>query len=243
MHLLLEAHAKNKQFHHAYLLCGDFETCRKEALAVAEKILNPDGKIEAHPDFLFRQFDLFGIEDSRDLKNWASGKSFYGNGKVFVAKTFAFNNESSNALLKLLEEPNSGVHFFIIAPSAETVTPTLRSRMTVLEPGSSTSKPSLEAQLPSLETAEKFLKDLPNKRMELVKKMADEKKGDKTDKAKIIEFLNCLELLIEDKLKKSETKKAMLAMKELQISADFIFDRGASAKMILEHLALSLPKF
>lgn len=251
MHPLLKAHIEKKEFHHAYLLCGDTDECQKAAIEAARAILSPsstsksDFDERAHPDFSRGKFELFGIEDSRDLKNWAASRSFYGNGKVFVAEIFAFNSESSNALLKILEEPNEGVHFFIIASSAEVVMPTLRSRLTVIELGHRMSKSGLDIGCPSgdLELAEKFLKDSPNKRLEIAKKMADEKKADKTDKAKIVEFLNGLEISLERKLRLAERKKAISAMEELQKSREFIFDRGSSAKMILEHLALVLPKF
>ena len=51
--------------------------------------------------------------------------------------------------------------------------PTLRSRLTVIDfgLGSSASKSDLEAELPS-----EFLKSLPNKRLEMVKKNAGQKR-------------------------------------------------------------------
>lgn len=254
MHPLLKIHIENKQFHHAYLLCGDADVCREAAMEAAEVILQgnalgepkalPLGKVVAHPDFSHCRFDLFGIDDSRELKNWAASKSFYGNGKVFIIEVSAFNGESANALLKTLEEPNDGVHFFVIAPSAETVMPTLRSRMTVLEfkLGSEDSKPdNLESSLPSFEAAGKFLGSLPNKRMETVKKIISEKTVDKTA---AVEFLNNLETILEKKIRADiKNRKNIQGLKELQRSRQFVLDRGSSAKMILEHLALSLPKF
>ena len=69
--------------------------------------------------------------------------------------------------MKTLEEPNEKNHFFIIVSSVENVMPTLRSRLTVIDLrlGSSASKSDLEAELPS-----EFLKSLPNKRLEMIKK-------------------------------------------------------------------------
>ena len=44
----------------------------------------------------------------------------------------SMNQSSSNALLKLLEEPPAGVHFLMAAPSPDHVLPTIRSRAAVV---------------------------------------------------------------------------------------------------------------
>ena len=74
--------------------------------------------------------------------------------------------ESSNALLKTLEEPGEKIHFFIIVSSVETIMPTLRSRLTIID--ISSGKEEMEKEL--LEMVRKFLSSLPNKRLEIVKK-------------------------------------------------------------------------
>lgn len=257
MHPILKAHIDKKEFHHAYLLCGEIETCKKMAEETAKTILSEDN-LESSPDFSHRRFGLFGINDSHNLTNWASTKSFSGQGKVFVMEVFSFNMESSNALLKTLEEPNDKTHFFIIVSSAENVMPTLRSRLTVIDLrlGSSASKSGLEAELPS-----EFLRSLPSKRLEMVKKMlvkSDEENEllseSSINKQKAAQFLNTLEFLLEKELRQknldiecplghsmSKFKSKYTALEELSRSQQFISDKGASPKIILEHLALALP--
>lgn len=268
MHPILKAHIEKREFHHAYLLCGDIETCKKMAEETAKAILSEDN-LESNPDFSRRRFGLFGINDSHNLTNWASTKSFSGQGKVFVMEVFSFNVESSNALLKTLEEPNEKTHFFIIVSSAESVMPTLRSRLTVIDfgLGSSASKSDLEAELPS-----EFLRSLPNKRLEMIKKMLVKSENENEipsessinkqkaapqghflffKKNNVVQFLNALEFLLEKELRLSDKSKkglpadrqAATALEELSRSQQFISDRGASAKIILEHLALALPVF
>src|SRR3990167_1059551 len=166
MRLLLKAHIEKREFHHAYLLWGDEEAGKKMAEKAARIILAEDN-LESHPDFLFRRFGLFGINDSHNLTSWAATKSFSGKGKVLVMEVFSFNMESSNALLKTLEEPGEKIYFFIIVPSVENVIPTLRSRLTVID--LSSGKEELEKE--TLETGRKFLAALPNKRLEIVKKL------------------------------------------------------------------------
>ncbi len=238
MHPILKAHIEKKEFHHAYLLCGDGEAGGKMAEEAARTILL-ENNLKSHPDFSHRRFGLFGINDSHDLASWAATKSFSGKGKVFVMEVFSFNMESSNALLKTLEEPGEKIHFFIIISSAENVAPTLRSRLTVVDVSSG--KESLEKEI--IETGRKFLAALPSKRLETVKKLSA-KSGEENEllsessanKQKAVQFLNALEFLLEKELKGGNP-----ALEELSRSRQFISDRGASAKMILEHLALALP--
>lgn len=246
MHPILKAHIEKREFSHAYLLCGDGEICRKMAEETAQAILSDDN-LKSHPDFWRGRFGLFGINDSHNLTSWASEKSFSGKGKVFVMEVFSFNMESSNALLKTLEEPGEKTHFFIIVSSAENVTPTLRSRLTIIDASFGQKEPAKEA----LEASKKFLAVLPNKRMEMIKKILA-KSDDESEllpessanKQKAVQFLNALEFLLEKELRSPDKNKKMAtALEELSRSGQFIFDRGASAKIILEHLALTLPIF
>jgi len=242
MRPILKAHIEKREFHHAYLLCGDGEAGKKMAEEAARTIL-AENNLESHPDFSFRRFGLFGINDSHNLTSWAATKSFSDRGKVLVMEVFSFNMESSNALLKTLEEPGDKIHFFIIVPSIENVIPTLRSRLTVIDVSSG--KEDLEKEL--IETGRKFLAALSNKRLEMVKKLSA-KSGEENEllsessanKQKAIQFLNALEFLLHLDI---ECPSGRMALEELSRSRQFISDRGASAKMILEYLALALPIF
>ena len=244
MHQILKAHIRRKEFDHGYLLCGDDETGRKMAFEAATVILQipqgnsletpkefPWGKLAAHPDFFYKKFELFGIDDSRMLKEWASSRPFFGSGKVAIMEIFSLSAESANALLKTFEEPNEGVHFFIISPSAEVVMLTLRSRLTVIDN-------FFRERIVNEETVElckEFLNLTPDKRLKSVKNVS-------LDKIKAVEFLNGLEMILEKTIWSSARLKATKALEEIQKSRQFIFDRASSPKIIMEHLALSLPK-
>src|SRR3989344_7786831 len=247
MRPILKAHIEKREFNHAYLLCGDGEAGKKMAEEAARVILAEDN-LESHPDFSFRRFGLFGINDSHNLTSWAATKSFFGQGKVLVMEVFSFNMESSNALLKTLEEPGEKIYFFIIVPSVENVIPTLRSRLTVID--ISKGKEGLEKE--TLEIGRKFLAALPNKRLEMVKKLFaknGEEEGNElisessANKQKAIQFLNALEFLLHLDIECPSEQVKWRALEELSRSRQFISDRGASAKMIMEHLALALPIF
>ena len=247
MHHILKAHIDKKEFDHGYLLCGDSDACREMAFEAAAVILgiskeNPQGLpfegfkgspwgLKVHPDFLYQKFEMFGIDDSRSLKEWASSRPFFGGGKIAVIEIFSLSIESANALLKTFEEPNEGVHFFIILPSMEVVIPTLRSRLTVIN---NFPKNEIIGE-ETIEFCKKFLNLTPNKRIESVKNMLP-------DKVKAAEFLNGLEIILEKTVKAPMRLKTKKALEEIQKGRRFIFDRAASPKIIMEHLALSLPR-
>lgn len=238
MESILKTHIETGNFHHGYLLAGDFEISRKAALEAARIILTSMSgvdvsRLEANPDFFHQAFELFGIQDSRELRQRASATSFGGAGKVFIIEIFSFSAESANALLKLFEEPSKGTHFFIIVPSLDDVIPTLRSRLAVVDNQDS------ERLALGTEEARKFLGDLPGKRAESIKKILKNKQA-------AINFLNGLEAALGSLASKSAWKLSFQvkcqALEEIQKCRGFLFSRAGSPKMVLEHLALSLPQ-
>ena len=224
MDSILKYHIEKGDFHHGYLLVGDFEISRNMALEATRAILKPEGKIEAHPDFSHQKFELFGIEESRILTEKASKRPFVGDKKVFIIELFSFSLESANALLKTLEEPYPGTHFFVIVPSLENVIPTLVSRLTVID----NSKIKKELDEEKIKFYNRFLSDLPHKRLETVKEFSDNRQS-------AIEFLNELEIILAK-------KKILDALEQIQRCRNFLFSQGSSPKMVLEHIALALPQ-
>lgn len=61
------------------------------------------------------------------------GRSESGRRVVLMPHAESLNQSSSNALLKLLEEPPAGVHFLMAAPSPDHVLPTIRSRAALVQ--------------------------------------------------------------------------------------------------------------
>ncbi len=242
MDSILKHHIEKGNFHHGYLLVGDFEASRKMAMEAAQAILNPEGKIEAHPDFSYQKFELFGIDESRALKEKASKRPFISDKKVFIIELFSFSLESANALLKTLEEPYPGTHFFVIVLSLENIIPTLVSRLTIID----NSKIKKELSEEKIKFYKKFLADLPHKRLETVKNFSK-------DRQEAIEFLNELEIVIVRGLGKLTSLKTGTKgnlteakfsepLEEIQKCRSFLFSQGSSPKMVLEHIALSLPQ-
>jgi DNA polymerase III delta prime subunit len=236
MNNLLKIHIESKSFHHGYLLAGDPAISRGMAFEAAKKILNSTTVVEGNPDFFYQKFDLFGIDNSHELRRMASQRPFTGDNKVFVIEITSFSIESANALLKLFEEPYGGTYFFVIVPSLEDVIPTLRSRLTVIK-NLPENKFYPVRNVISNGIYEKFLKDLPNKRLESIKNILKDRK-------EAINFLNELEVVLLGILGSpaSKWKQDFQVLEQIQKCRDFLFQKGSSAKMILEHIALTLPQ-
>jgi len=234
---ILQYHIKSGNFGHAYLLAGDFEEARKLVFEASHIILAPQGKLEAHPDFYYHKYEAFGIEDSHQIRSMASYCSLLGCKKVFAIELVSLSGESANALLKTVEEPGAGTHFFVSVPFKEDILPTLASRFAVVE--GLGGKDAVSEEL--IEKCKKFLGEKPNKRLEMAKKIADEKQ-------EALEFVNGLEFVLAANLARrvpsdslgTSSSKLIKSLEEIKKCRDIMKIKGSSAKMILEHLALTL---
>lgn len=163
------------------------------------------------------------IDDARELSRLALQKPFEGSMRTFVIITDDIAQEAQNALLKLLEEPPSHTQFFLVIAPTAFLLPTLRSRLFVLN-SSRTSSGTQEAFT-------LFLSESYAQRLLRI-----------TEKTKAKD-----NLWIEDILRGCEQWVSINSQERRSILASLIMVRkhigykGASAKMLLEELALSLP--
>lgn len=198
--------------------------------------------LQAHPDFFYKVYELFGIKDSAELIQKAGMRPFAGEAKVFIIEIASFSLESANALLKTFEEPYAGTHFFIIAPSAQNIIPTLKSRLVVVE--NFAEGVNSDARLDEKENeARKFLAASSVERMKIIAKFFEDKNGAQ-------EFLGGVEKVLEKSLGSGASKslgglaakQVAQALADLQKCLGYLDQQGGSAKMVLEHLALVLPR-
>ena len=169
-------------------------------------------ELRGSPDFLSLKTDSFGIDDARKLNDWALRKAF-GAKKVALISPERLTPEAQNALLKTLEEPGEGTHFFINVREASTILPTLRSRLMV---------ESLEQDEMSGE-AKKFLKMSLKERLNYAKKFAEKE-------------LNLSHFLDELLLAMRELNHTKLP--EVYKMREVSDQRGSASRLVLEHLAL-----
>ena len=251
-----DIYKKNKRLHHAYLLEGEKEI---EFQNLVDFLENEFGfSIVGNPDFWLGDFGGFGVADSREIKDFQSKKPIAGDKKILIIKTDFMTREAQNALLKIFEEPTENTHFFLIMASAETLLPTLKSRLTIIK--------HLEA-LPPNQTfggkaskcsVEKFLEANIAERFELIKVFLPKKKNalnsqsgeKKADKVGAILLLNYLEknfYQIFQAGKKTATASPSPSLPpnpnlenifpEIIKCRSYLNDRSPSVKMILEHLS------
>ena len=101
--------------------------------------INPNNKSykllcnNTHPNFFLIENnplnENIGIDKTRDALRFLNKSSYYSNIKIVLIDNAEYLNiNSSNALLKALEEPNNNTFFFIINNSVNKVLSTIKSR-------------------------------------------------------------------------------------------------------------------
>ena len=235
MQAIFDSYKKGGVLHHAYLISGTTGDVMPELKVLISREL---GFVTVgNPDFWVGEFETFGIDDSRAIKELQSRRSFAGERKIFVLCAHFFTREAQNSLLKVFEEPTAHTHFFIITPNTESLLPTLKSRLFLITPHrhqeSQESSRNDEAF-----SARDFLKRSRAKRLELLKDIIESK-----DKNRAILFLNELEHALYQVSAKggSMTKDVRETFTEIGTYRSYLNDRSPSIKILLEHIALTAP--
>ena len=226
--ILQKAHSHNKGLHHAYLLEGNQEFLINEVLLFTEKQLKIATR--GNPDFFQTNYDVFGIDDSRALKEMQSRRSLSDTLKIFLISAHSMTREAQNSLLKVFEEPAPNTHFFLIVPTAEILIPTLRSRFFMIRGGRGQNGKADKIK----RFVESFLESRPPKRLSLLKKMLENK-----EKSEALAFLNVLEEILYLKYKKKYNTETTRVFENIIKCRSYLNDRSPGVKMILEHLALT----
>lgn len=211
--------------HHAYFIHSFKDVVDKLKHFLKDKF-NIDHS--QNPDFYHEKFETFGINESRALKDRHSSKGYREDSKrIFIIEISNITHEAQNALLKIFEEPHENSHFFIVMPSAELLLPTLRSRLFIL---------SREMDIQDYENDKEikdFLKLSKKEKIDYVDDIAKRISDEEIDKSYAINFLNNLSIVLyQDKEKNKSSLKAIIKV------LDYINDRGASIKQLLEYIAL-----
>ena len=235
MQLLYDTYHKTGTLHHAYCIEGECDASFSALAGFLRESLGMETR--GNPDVWQRRFDTFGIDESRDLIERQSRKAVSGGKTIFILGIHSITREAQNALLKVFEEPRGDTHFFLCIPNAEVLLPTLRSRMILLSPFSSSPREAILPTLVAGAAPEAFLDASVAKRLALVKDLSDAK-----DKSKAIGFLNMLEAALYKRANLPAVISVhVAAFEEIIRAREYLRDTAPSVKMLLEHLALSLP--
>lgn len=180
-----------------------------------------DLKVELKPFYTW-QFERFGIDEARELIALSSFKNI--DTSLFLIGAASITTEAQQALLKLFEEPQKGVVFVLLIPHG-TLLPTLKSRMLPYE----------KQQLVQKSSATPFLTASSKERSEIIAKLLKDEEG---VRERVRDFLNGLEYSLS---KKMSDKQVRDGLEDIAKVRSYVADRSPSFKMLLEHLALSLP--
>ncbi len=165
------------------------------------------------------------------LKN-ISRKSHFQKNIIISADSFAL--EAQNSLLKTFEEPNQDVTFFVITSNVSQLIPTLKSRLFNISKSSKSSGSS--------KISVDFLKKTKPERLKFIEDKIKERKDEKDLlKKEVFDLINGIEAELFRKKSAKLNQDDIFIFEELNKFRGYLFDRGASIKMILEHLALILP--
>jgi hypothetical protein len=177
-----------------------------------------------HPEttatVLNNTLDTMGIGDVRAVTAQAQLRPATDGGQVFVIAASFITHEAQNALLKLFEEPPVDTAFVLVVPPAFQLLPTLQSRI-----GQETTiADSSENQAWTLFLAASYADRL--------------QQVDSWQKSKDPQWLSQMVAGVHSV---SSQEVGLEAMQVLQFVGQKLQTRGASNKMLLEHLALVLP--
>lgn len=215
--------------HHAYLFEGSLNQLDVLA-ASAKKLFGFEAPHEgASPDVHIYEWEKLNIDEARELAAEASFKSVSGRA-LYVLGAGSISHDAQQALLKLFEEPQEGSVFILLTPPGMLIA-TLRSRFVEypekIDEAENESAP-----------ASKFLKSAYKERSAQVSALLKEEDG---AKERVREFLNSLEKLLHTAHDKKPSPELREALSDIALVRDYLSDRSASMKMLLEHLAAVLP--
>jgi DNA polymerase III delta prime subunit len=202
--------------HHAYLIRA--ENAKPESVQKFVEQLNVS-------EVSYITLQNFGIDDVRTLIEKAFVRPVSGDTQLIVVSTKAITVEAQQALLKILEEPPNSTAFLFCLPKTLYVLPTLLSRFledkTVVEKIEDRTFKAF-TEFIALRVAER-ISEITNR---LAKKDLDWVEQIKT---------GLLNMLVSETKTVSIDKLALLFW-----VAEHLQTRGASNKLLLEELALSL---
>ena len=238
-------HLQKDNLHHAYLFEGDKEVIFPNLLLYLESLgIKKDG----NPDFYEMTYGTFKMADAMYLRSFTDKKSVNDNKKVFLISLDTILLEAQNTLLKLFEEPIPDTHFFIIAPDSNAFLPTFISRFYLIKDRDNERK--------EYQKAKEFISMNRTTRIAFIQELLKSEGEDESDEdeeeivvavntksAKAQSFLNALEYELHQKffVDKKVTSNASFLEHLFKVRM-YLRQPGASAKNLLESLALAIPE-
>lgn len=228
MRTLADSYKNTGLLHHAYAIAGPRESVRKSLLSFLEDTVGI--AVIGNPDVQDEIYDTFGIDEARKVRGrQTTSAAVHSSQKIFIMAATVITHEAQNALLKIFEEPTRDTHFFLIVPDTEMLLPTLRSRLVVVPYGHADDDTAL---------AVKFLKGDAAERFAAIKDVVENK-----NRLAAIALLNALEAaLYVSSVDIKKIAEYAFVFSEIANCRTYLRGRAPSMKLILEHLALIIPR-
>ncbi len=199
---------KNGQLGHAYCFVGTSQIGKRTlANLLAAEILNvPVEKLPTNPDYYYlcrgvdektdKKKKEISVEQARELREKMQNRSWLNGYKVaIIDEAELLNEESGNALLKILEEPPQKSIIFLLTENDGQLLPTIRSRCQLFQ-FAPVAETVVESFLESLSSDKNKIKEIvewswgrPGKAKELLEN-ADLLKDCEQEKKRWLEILN-----------------------------------------------------
>ena len=221
---------KQKTLHHAYLFEGDVS-------AIEVGINDYTEKLSTQPHTVQRfSFDTLSIENARMIRQEQLYKSQQHTQKFFIIRFYSITLEAQNALLKSIEEPTQGTHFFFITPQSSVLLPTLLSRV---EKNTVTAPVDTKIRIDVYTTG--TVADRMKAGLVLVQKK---------DKQHVIQVLSALLVHVHSTMRslQSSGKDEKRILPTIQQYAEsllqcqkYMYDRSPSSKQIVDYAILAYP--
>lgn len=221
--------------HHAYLVLGDTEELFQRVSLCAESFLQKKG--EGLSELVKIKKEVFSVDDARKIKKSGSETAFSKDPlRFFVLAANIFTEEASNALLKTIEEPLAGHHYFIITGNEDRVPGTLISRTKIIKPKSSTDSTIYKI---ALDFASAGVVD----RLEIAEEKMPKDDNDNISRTFVVSFLENLQRIYFDQYKNYDLKLKTNLAKNIDNISDcikYLGNPASSPKLMLEYISFSL---
>lgn len=206
--------------HHAILIESNERTITTQSLC--------DELTKLSPVHAFFNHTVLDIETAREVRTWANTP--YNEEKIAVLSFNTMGLEAQNLLLKVLEEPRSGVRFILVTTHTKHLISTVLSRVCIVrhtEKGNT----AKDAML-FLETSHTSRMKLPYV-TDILSRVDEESRKDRES---VKEFIISLAEIAQQKQYPS------MYTKEIFEIASYASDPSVSGKALIEYLALLLPQ-